>query len=194
MDMPRIGLGTWRIGEPGAERSQQIAAIRHAIDLGYRLFDTAEMYGDGGAERILGQALAGAIRVGDVDRASLFIVSKVYPHNASCQKMAAACRQSLERLGLDRIDLYLLHWRGQYKLRESIEGFERLCSDRLIGRWGVSNFDLENMQELFAIEGGMHCAANQIHLSLSERGAEHSLLAWLHSMSVAAMACIAVRS
>ena len=124
------------------------------MELGYRLFDTAEMYGEGGAERVLGQALGDAIRAGDVARESLFIVSKVYPHNASRDGVATACKRSLGRLELDRIDLYLLHWRGQFTLQESVDGFERLCSDQLVGRWGVSNFDVEDMQELFATDGG----------------------------------------
>ena len=186
--MPRLGLGTWRIGERAADRAQQVAAIRHAIELGYRLFDTAEMYGEGGAERVLGQALGDSIRAGDVDRSSLFVVSKVYPHHASRGGVVEACRRSLERLGLDRIDLYLLHWRGQYALAETIDGFEQLSATGLISHWGVSNFDVEDMRELFATEGGTHCAANQIYLSLSQRGAGHSLLPWLQQAGVSAMA------
>lgn len=186
--MPPIGLGTWRMGEREAQREREVAAIRHAIELGYRLIDTAEMYGEGGAERIVGRAVAEALRAGDVERESLFIVSKVYPHHASREGVEAACRRSLGRLGLDTLDLYLLHWRGQHPLAQTVAGFEQLRADKLIGRWGVSNFDVADMNELLRIDAGRRCATNQIYLSLSERGAEHSLLRWLEARKITAMA------
>ncbi len=176
------------MGEREAEGQREVAAVRCAIELGYRLIDTAEMYGEGGAERIVGQAIGEAVRAGDVERDALFVVSKVYPHHASRDGVVAACQRSLARLGLDRIDLYLLHWRGQHRLGATVDGFELLQAQGRIGRWGVSNFDLSDMHELFSIEAGRRCAANQIYLSLSERGAGHSLLPWLTEQGVTTMA------
>src|SRR5215471_4782483 len=121
--MPALGLGTWRMGESRGARATEIAAVRRALEMGYRLIDTAEMYGEGGAEEVVGEALAQAVRAHDVRREEVFVVSKVYPHNASRQGVVAACDRSRRRLGLDRIDLYLLHWRGAHRLGETVAGF-----------------------------------------------------------------------
>ena len=186
--VPALGLGTWRMGESSRARRSEVAAIRRAIELGYRLFDTAEMYGEGGAEEALGEALGDALRVGDVTRDELFIVSKVYPHNASRAGTQAACERSLKRLQLDHLDLYLLHWRGAHPLTETVAGFERLQAQGRIGQWGVSNFDVDDMAELWRTADGTHCAANQVYYSLSERGIEFDLLPWLREHGVALMA------
>lgn len=174
--VPSLGLGTWRMGESSSARRAEVAAIRRAIELGYRLFDTAEMYGEGGAEEALGQALAEALRAGDVKREQLFIVSKVYPHNASRSGTPAACERSLRRLGLDQLDLYLLHWPGNHPLRDTVAAFERLQSQARIRDWGVSNFDGDDMAGLWGLEGGAACATNQVYYALSERGIEYDLL------------------
>ncbi|HZE90862.1 MAG TPA: aldo/keto reductase, partial [Rhizobacter sp.] len=131
--VPALGLGTWHTGESASHQKAEVAALRLALNLGYRLIDTAEMYGEGGAEKVLGQAVNEALGAGDVKREDLFIVSKVYPHNASRNGTVAACQRSLQRLQLDHIDLYLLHWRGQYALRDTLAGFETLQSDGRIG-------------------------------------------------------------
>lgn len=187
--MPVLGLGTWRMGEVAGRRAAEVAAVREAIALGYRLIDTAEMYGEGGAETVLGQAIGEALRAGDVQREELFIVSKVYPHNASRRGTREACERSLKRLGLDAIDLYLLHWRGSHPLRETVEAMHALVSDGRIGHWGVSNFDTDDMEELAGVVGdGPACAANQVYLSLGERGPEFSLLPWLRERGMPLMA------
>ncbi|MEO8125399.1 MAG: aldo/keto reductase [Burkholderiales bacterium] len=186
--MPTLGLGTWRLGEAESARKAEVAALRTAIELGYRLFDTAEMYGEGGAENVLGEALRGAIAAGDVTRDEIFIVSKVYPHNASRRGTAAACERSLARLGLDRLDLYLLHWPGSHPLAQTIEAFEALQSQGRIVRWGVSNFDLAGMKTLHGEVGGMHCAANQVWYSASQRGIEFDLLPWQRQQQIPLMA------
>lgn len=186
--LPRIGLGTWRMGEDASRRGAEVAAVRAALALGYRLVDTAEMYGEGGAETVVGEALAGALRAGDVRRDELVVVSKVYPHNATRRGTPAACTRSLKRLGLERIDLYLLHWRGAVPLEETVEALQDLQARGLVGRWGVSNFDVDDMEELWALEGGADCAANQVYYSLGERGPAHSLLPWLQARGVPLMA------
>ena len=182
--IPVLGLGTWRMGEDPALRRAEVAAVRHAIAMGYRLIDTAEMYGEGGAEEVVGEAIAEALRAGDVKREALFVVSKVYPHNASRRGTPAACARSLARLGLDRIDLYLLHWRGQFPLAETVEAMRSLVDKGLIARWGVSNLDTEDMEELSAPD----CAANQVYYSLGERGPEFSLLPWQRERGMPLMA------
>ena len=184
--LPALGLGTWRMGESAASRAAEVAAVRSAIELGYRLIDSAEMYGDGGAEEIVGQAVAEALRAGDVRRDELFIVSKVYPHHASRRGTVAACERSCKRLALDRIDLYLLHWRGEHALADTAEAMHELQQAGRIGHWGVSNFDVEDMDELMVV--APDCASNQVYLSLSERGAEHSLLPWLRRYAMPLMA------
>lgn len=187
--MPVLGLGTWRMGEVSGRRKAEVAAVREAIALGYRLFDTAEMYGEGGAESVLGEAIAGALRANEVRRDELFVVSKVYPHNASRRGTPAACERSLARLGLDAIDLYLLHWRGSHPLAETVEAMQSLVAAGRIARWGVSNFDTDDMRELEAVvQGGPPCAANQVYLSLGERGPEFDLLPWLRERGMPLMA------
>jgi diketogulonate reductase-like aldo/keto reductase len=188
-DIPVLGLGTWRMGEVANRRKTEVAAVREAIAMGYRLIDTAEMYGEGGAETVVGQALAEALRAGDVRRDELFIVSKVYPHNASRRGTPEACERSLKRLGLDTIDLYLLHWRGSHPLRETADAMQALVAQGRIAHWGVSNFDLDDMEELTQVVGeGPGCAANQVYLSLGERGPEFSLLPWLRERGMPLMA------
>ena len=176
-EWPSLGLGTWRMGEVGSRRAVEVAAVRQALELGYRVIDTAEMYGDGGAETVVGEALAEALRAG-LARDDLRVVSKVYPQNASVEAMVAACERSLRRLQLDHIDLYLLHWRGAVPLKDTVDGFEMLQRRGWIGHWGVSNFDLADMQELAAAPGGGACSVNQVYYSLSQRGAEFDLLPW----------------
>ncbi|MCR6477369.1 aldo/keto reductase [Variovorax sp. ZS18.2.2] len=188
-EMPVLGLGTWRMGEVASRRAAEVAAVREAIVLGYRLIDTAEMYGEGGAETVLGQAVGEALRAGDVRRDELFIVSKVYPHNASRRGTREACERSLKRLGLDAIDLYLLHWRGSHPLSETVEAMHALVAGGRIDHWGVSNFDTDDMDELAGVVGsGPACAANQVYLSLGERGPEFSLLPWLRERGMPLMA------
>jgi diketogulonate reductase-like aldo/keto reductase len=192
--IPKLGLGTWRLGESRASRAAEVAAVRTAIEIGYRLIDTAEMYGEGGAEEVVGQAVAEALRAGDVRRDELFIVSKVYPHNASRRGTLQACERSRRRLGLDQIDLYLLHWRGQHPLAGTVAAMHELVADRQIVHWGVSNFDVDDMEELFAVaalrsgDAKRACAANQVYFSLSERGVAFSLLPWVCAHGVPLMA------
>ena len=185
---PALGLGTWRMGESAGSRAAEIAAVRQAIALGYRVIDTAEMYGEGGAETVVGQALAQALRAGDVTRDELFIVSKVYPHNASRSGTAAACDRSRQRLGLDRIDLYLLHWRGAHPLAETVGAFEALQVRDAIRHWGVSNFDADDLAEMARVPGGTRCASNQVFYALSERGVEFDLLPRMRATAMPLMA------
>ena len=185
---PALGLGTWRMGEAARERRAEVGAVRAAIEMGYRVIDTAEMYGEGAAEEIVGEAVAAALRAGDVTREQLFVVSKVYPHNASRSGTIAACERSRKRLGLDTLDLYLLHWRGQHALVDTVAGFEALRSLGHIRHWGVSNFDRNDMIELFGSPDGTRCAANQVYYSLGERGAGFDLLPWLQHHRVPLMA------
>jgi len=176
-----LGMGTWRMGEQARRRAREIAAIRAGIDDGMTLVDTAEMYADGGAEQVLGDAIEGR-------RDDVFIVSKVYPHNAGARSAIAACEQSLQRLRTDRLDLYLLHWRGRVPLAETIGAFERLRRDGKIVRWGVSNFDTGDIAELRALPDGANCAVNQVLYHLGERGVEHALLPVCRRHSIAVMA------
>ncbi len=196
--MPVLGLGTWRMGESDRARAAEVAAVRTAVALGYRLIDTAEMYGEGGAERIVGEAIAGAIGAGEVRREDLFIVSKVYPHNASRKGTLAACDRSRARLGVEKLDLYLLHWRGQVPLAETVDALQTLVDRGHIGAWGVSNFDVGDMQQLAAVPGAVgaaassasaaQCASNQVYYSLSTRGPEFELLPWLRRHGMPMMA------
>ena len=185
---PALGLGTWRMGESAGSRAAEVAAVRLAIEIGYRVIDTAEMYGEGGAETVVGEALAQALRVGDVKREQLFIVSKVYPHNASRGGTVAACERSLKRLGLDQIDLYLLHWRGSFALADTVAGFETLHTQGRIRHWGASNFDTDDLEELQRVPGGARCASNQVFYALSERGVEFELLPWQRAHRMPLMA------
>jgi len=167
--VPVLGLGTWRMGERKPERAAEVAAVRLGLDLGIRLVDTAEMYGDGGAEEMLAEALAGR-------RDDVFLVSKVYPHNASRKGAVAACEKSLKRLKTDRLDLYLLHWRGSHPLAETVEAFETLRKDGKIRQWGVSNLDARDMEELAGVKNGGNCASDQVLYHLGSRGVEWQLL------------------
>jgi diketogulonate reductase-like aldo/keto reductase len=167
--LPVLGLGTWRMGERKSERQRELSALKLGLELGVRLIDTAEMYGEGGAEEIVGEAIAGK-------RDDIWLVSKVYPHNASRKGAIAACERSLKRLKTDRLDLYLLHWRGSYPLAETVEAFEALKSAGKIKTWGVSNFDSEDMRELAGLAEGGACAANQVLYHLGSRGIEWELI------------------
>lgn len=176
------------MGESERSRAREVTAVRTALELGYRLVDTAEMYGEGGAEQVVGQALGDSIEAGTVSREDVFVVSKVYPHNASRKGVPQACRRSLARLRLERLDLYLLHWRGRVPLRETVEAFEELRAEGLIARWGVSNFDMADMEELWQLPSGPQCALNQVYYSASERGVEFDLLPWQQDRGVPLMA------
>lgn len=182
--VPAIGLGTWRMGESRARRVAEVAAVRAALDIGYRLIDTAEMYGDGGAEEVIGEALAGH----PVGREQIFLVSKVYPHNASHSGVLAACARSRRRLRVERIDLYLLHWPGSVPIGETVAAFETLKARGEIGEWGVSNFDVAELEELAGVADGGQCAANQVYYSASHRGVEFALLPWQRARGIPTMA------
>jgi diketogulonate reductase-like aldo/keto reductase len=179
--IPKLGQGTWEMGEQAARRAREIAALRAGVELGMTLIDTAEMYGDGATESLLGEALAGL-------REQVFLVSKVYPHNASRRGVQTACEHSLKRLKTDRLDLYLLHWRGSVPLEETVEGFEALRRAGKIRHWGVSNFDSGDMEELMEVPGGDACATNQILYNVARRGAEFDLLPWLRARKMPTMA------
>ena len=186
--LPSLGLGTWRMGESASRRKSEIAAVRLALDTGWRVIDTAEMYGDGKAEEIVGTAIGEALRAGSLSRDELFVVSKVYPHNATARGTAQACDRSLARLGLDRIDLYLLHWRGSVPLAETVAALEGLEQRGRIGAWGVSNFDVDDMDELVRVEGGERCVTDQIYYSLGSRGPGFELVPWLQQHGMTTMA------
>jgi len=185
---PGLGLGTWRLGESAAAADAEAALLRDSVDIGYRVFDTAEMYGEGGAEKVLGRALNDAMRSHAVRREQLHVVSKAYPHHADVAGLRKACDASRRRLQLDTIDLYLLHWRGDTPLAETLEGFERLQASGAIRHWGVSNFDVDDMNELSRLKSGNACAADQVYYSASERGVEFDLLPWLREHGNALMA------
>lgn len=176
----KLGLGTWEMGERRSSREAEIAALREGVELGMTVVDTAEMYGEGATETLLGEALAGL-------REKVFLVSKVYPHNASRRGVVASCDASLARLKTDRLDLYLLHWPGAVPLEETVEGFESLRRAGKIRHWGVSNFDVDEMEALVAA-GGTACAANQILYNVARRGAEFDLLPWMRARKIPAMA------
>lgn len=176
----RLGQGTWEMGERAERRSSEIDALRAGIELGMTVIDTAEMYGEGATETLLGAALDGL-------REQVFLVSKVYPHNASRHGVVASCEASLKRLKTDRLDLYLLHWRGGIALAETVEAFEALRRAGKIRHWGVSNFDVDDMEELIAA-GGQACAANQILYNVARRGPEFDLLPWMKARAMPAMA------
>jgi diketogulonate reductase-like aldo/keto reductase len=179
--VPVLGVGTWRMGERKGERAAEVAAIKLALDLGIRLVDTAEMYGEGGAEEMLSEAL--------VDRRDeIFLVSKVYPHNASRKGVLAACERSLKRLKTDRLDLYLLHWPGSVPIEETIGAFEALLKDGKIRQWGVSNFDAGQMAAVARAPNGGNCASNQVLYHLGSRGVEWKLLDECRKTNVMVMA------
>lgn len=179
--VPALGMGSWYIGDRRSSRAEEIATLQRGVELGMNLIDTAEMYGEGAAERLIGEAIAGR-------RDQVFLVSKVYPHNATRRGTVAACERSLERLGVDCIDLYLLHWRGNVPFAETIEAFERLRQAGKIRHWGVSNLDVEDMRELHAVRGGEHVAVNQVLYNLSRRGIEWDLMPWCAAHRIPLMA------
>jgi diketogulonate reductase-like aldo/keto reductase len=179
--IPAFGLGTWRMGENLASRAEESATIRLALDRGVTLFDTAEMYGEGAAEELIGESIAGR-------RDSVFLVSKVYPHHACGQALRLACEASLRRLRTDRLDLYLLHWRGQVPLEETLAGFGELQRTGKIRHYGVSNLDLADLQELWAAPGGQGLQTNQLLYNLSRRGVEWDILPWLRERHLPVMA------
>ncbi|KQZ95720.1 aldo/keto reductase [Rhizobium sp. Root564] len=180
-DIPALGIGTWNMGESHAEEAQEVASIRKAVELGMTVVDTAEMYADGRSEEIVGKAIADL-------RDAVFLVSKVYPFNASATGTIEACERSLKRLGVDHLDLYLLHWRGSHPLEETVAAFEKLKQSGKIRDWGVSNFDTDDMEELFEVENGRNCAVNQVLYNLSRRGVEYDLLPWCQEKGLPLMA------
>ncbi len=180
-DIPALGIGTWNMGESHAKEAQEVASIRKAVELGMTVVDTAEMYADGRSEEIVGKAIADL-------RDEVFLVSKVYPFNASATGTIEACERSLKRLGVDHLDLYLLHWRGSHPLEETVAAFEKLKQSGKIRDWGVSNFDTDDMEELFEVENGRNCAVNQVLYNLSRRGVEYDLLPWCQEKGVPLMA------
>lgn len=181
LTLPAIGQGTWYMGENAGQRQQEVTALRAGIDAGLTLIDTAEMYADGGAEEVVGEALQGR-------REAVFLVSKVYPWNAGGQKAIAACDASLRRLQTDYLDLYLLHWRGNYSLADTVEAMETLIRQGKIRRWGVSNLDYADMQELWSVPGGKACTTNQVLYHLGSRGIEFDLLPWCQQQQMPVMA------
>jgi len=179
--VPAFGMGTWYLGENPATRAEEIATLRLGLDLRATLIDTAEMYGEGLAEELVAEAIKGR-------RDEVFLVSKVYPHNASRRGAITACERSLRRLGTDQIDLYLLHWRGTVPLAETIEAFMTLQRVGKIRHYGVSNLDLADMQELWSVPGGPAVQTNQLLYNLTRRGIEWDLLPWLREQGVPVMA------
>jgi diketogulonate reductase-like aldo/keto reductase len=179
--VPVLGQGTWNIGDSAASRAAEIATLRRGIDCGMTMIDTAEMYGSGRSENLVGEAIEG-------QREQVYLVSKVLPSNASLEGTVRACEASLKRLRTDVLDLYLLHWRGRYPLHETIRGFERLLEQGKIRAWGVSNFDVDDMEELFTTPGGAACASNQVLYNPEHRGIEYDLLPWCAQNGVGVMA------
>lgn len=182
--LPAGGLGTWRMGEDASCETREVDAIHAALEAGVQLLDTAEMYANGGAERVVGRALKSS----PVPRDRLVVVSKVLPSNASRRGTREACRRSLDRLGIATLDLYLLHWPGSHPLAGTIEAFEQLRDEGLIRHWGVSNFDVDAMRSLWSLDGGSRCVVNQVCWSLSQRGVEFDLKPWHDAHGVQTMA------
>ena len=179
--VPVLGLGTWMMGQDSRKRKEEVASLQLGLDLGMTLIDTAEMYSDGGAERVVGEAIAGR-------RDQAFVVSKVLPQNATRRGTIAACEQSLKRLNTDRMELYLLHWRQSVPLEETLEGFTALLRAGKIRGWGVSNFDVDDMEELLSLAGGDGVATNQVMYNLKRRGIEYALLPWSRKRHIPIMA------
>lgn len=179
--IPALGLGTWHMGESSASANEEAASLRAGLDLGMTVIDTAEMYADGGAETVVGEAVKGR-------RDEVFLVSKVLPYNASRAGTIVACEASLKRLGTDHIELYLLHWRGQHPLAETVEAFETLKAQGKIGAWGVSNFDGSDMRELLDVAEPARPIANQVLYNLARRGIEYDLLRWSQVQGIPIMA------
>ena len=182
LPLPALGQGGWNLGEAPDKAQDEIATLRLGLDLGLSLIDTAEMYGDGRSEQLIGNALRGR------SRAEYLLVSKVYPHHADQKNIFTSCDASLKRLQTDYLDLYLLHWRGSVPLEETIDCMETLVKTGKIRRWGVSNFDVSDMEELWAVPGGKNCAVDQVLYHLGSRGIEYDLIPWLRSHQVAGMA------
>ena len=171
--VPVLGQGTWRMGEDRSKRTKEVAALRTGIELGMTLIDTAEMYADGGAERVVGEAIAGV-------RDQVFVVTKFYPQSATRDRMAAACDRSLRRLDVEQIDLYLLHWRGDVPLEETLAGFDDLLGAKKIRYAGVSNFDVDDLTELARLKGGLErIVTEEVLYNLERRGIEWDLLPWM---------------
>lgn len=181
-EMPALGQGTWHMGDHKDREEQEIESIRLGVSLGMTLLDTAEMYGEGASERMLGKAIA------PLKRDELFLVSKVYPWNAGRANLFESCENSLRRLGTDYLDLYLLHWPGSVPLAETVDCMEQLVREGKILRWGVSNFDTDDMERLWSVPDGDKCAVNQVLYHLGSRGVEYDLLPWLQRHEVAMMA------
>jgi diketogulonate reductase-like aldo/keto reductase len=179
--VPQLGQGTWAMGESSRKRKEEVAALRLGLDLGMTLIDTAEMYANGIAEEVVAEAIEGR-------REEVFLVTKVLPENSTSAGTIAACERSLKRLRTDRIDLYLLHWRGRIGLEETLAGFAALIEAGAIRTWGVSNFDIGDMEELLALPGGDACATNQVLYNLRRRGIEYGLLPWCRGRGVPIMA------
>jgi diketogulonate reductase-like aldo/keto reductase len=180
-ELPTLGQGTWMMGESAAQAATEAASLRHGLDLGLTLIDTAEMYAEGGAEKVVAEAIRGR-------RDEVYLVSKVYPWNASRRGTIDACERSLMRLGVDSIDLYLLHWRGEHPLADTVTAFEQLKDEGKIGGWGVSNFDTDDMRELMGVDSGKNCLVNQILYNLFRRGPERDLIPYCREHGVAIMA------
>jgi diketogulonate reductase-like aldo/keto reductase len=179
--IPVLGMGTWQMGENARNRQSETDALRHGLDLGLSLIDTAEMYGEGGAEEVIAPAIANR-------RTEVFLVSNVYPHNASKRGTIAACERSLQRLKTDYLDLYLLHWRGSVPLVETLEALQTLQQSGKIRSYGVSNFDLKDMEEAIGLKGGKAIATNQVLYNLMRRGIEWNLLPWCRQQGIPIMA------
>lgn len=179
--VPALGLGTWYMGEQSATRATELAALRAGIDCGLTLIDTAEMYGDGASEELVGEAIAGR-------RDSVYLVSKVLPSHATRRGTVEACQASLRRLGTDHLDMYLLHWRGRVPLAETVAGFEDLAQAGSIGGWGVSNFDVSDLEEVTSVPGGDRVQTDQVLYNLNRRGPEHDLLPRCHKAGMPLMA------
>ncbi len=179
--VPALGQGTWRMGEDRGQHAQEVAALRLGLDLGLSMIDTAEMYGDGGAEKVVGEAIQGR-------RDEVYLVTKVLPENASRKGTVAACERSLKRLGTDRVDLYLLHWRGSHPLAETLQAFQHLVQQGKIRSWGVSNFDVDDLEALAELAGGADSVTNQVLYNLTRRAIEWDLLPWCrrHHMPITA--------
>lgn len=180
--VPAVGQGTWFLGESWSRFEAEKEALTAGIAAGMTLIDTAEMYGEGAAEELVGRTIAG------MEREKLFLVSKVYPHNAGRVHIAKSCMASLKRMGTDYLDLYLLHWRGGVPLEETVACMEQLKKEGKIRRWGVSNFDVDDMEELWSVPGGTNCAVNQVLYHVASRGIEYDLLPWLRQHHVPVMA------
>jgi diketogulonate reductase-like aldo/keto reductase len=179
--IPALGMGTWQMGESSDQRQREISALRHGIELGMALIDTAEMYGEGGAEEVVGEAIS-------PNRSSVFLVSKFYPYNATRRGTIAACERSLKRLKTDYLDLYLLHWRGSVPLAETLDALHTLKQTGKIRAYGVSNFDLDDMETAIALKHGKEIATNQVLYNLMRRGVEWDLLPWSRQQNIPIMA------